>query len=162
MKMTNTSMKNGTFKPKLPEGVTVVNLDDPAAMHGAIAAAVGENGIPADLSIPASMRRSKDETKEPTPAAKREAKLPPVKAEPAKKAVTKKASKPEAKQATKDEGDVKLASLCKELGIAPVDARVKLRAAVAAKKLKHSPGESWSWPKGSPAIKDVKAILKGD
>jgi hypothetical protein len=41
----------------------------------------------------------------------------------------------------------------------PTAARVKLRAAVANKKLKHDHGQAWEWPKGSAAIKDVRATL---
>jgi hypothetical protein len=52
--------------------------------------------------------------------------------------------------------------LCKELKADPTEARVKLRAAVAAKKIKHAGGQASTWPKGSPALKSVREILKGD
>jgi hypothetical protein len=46
------------------------------------------------------------------------------------------------------------------LKIDPIDATVKLRA--AGKRLRHTAGKAWEWQKGSPVIKEVKAIRKGD
>jgi hypothetical protein len=51
--------------------------------------------------------------------------------------------------------------LCAELKIEPYDARVKLRAAVADKKIKHHAKAAWEWPKGDAQLKIVRAILKG-
>ena len=55
---------------------------------------------------------------------------------------------------------VTLKDICAELKIDTTEARVKLRA--AGKRIKHSPGKSWQWQKGSPVIKEVKAILKDE
>jgi hypothetical protein len=57
---------------------------------------------------------------------------------------------------------VTLKEICAELKIDPYDARAKLRAALKdapAIAKSHKPKKSWSWPKGSPAIKEVKAVL---
>ena len=57
---------------------------------------------------------------------------------------------------------VTLKEICAELKIDPYDARQKLRAALKdapAIAKSHKPKKSWSWPKGSPAIKEVKAVL---
>lgn len=56
--------------------------------------------------------------------------------------------------------NVTLKELCGELKLDPIEARVKLRAAVAAKKLMHKAKQPWVWPKSSPAIKTVRAILE--
>jgi hypothetical protein len=61
---------------------------------------------------------------------------------------------------SKDKEVVTLKELCKEMKIDPTDARVKLRA--AGKKLRHTPGKAWEWGRGSPVIKEVKAILKSE
>jgi hypothetical protein len=55
---------------------------------------------------------------------------------------------------------VTLKQICAEMKIDPTDARVKLRA--AGKKIEHAPGQPWQWSKGSPVIKEVRAIVKGD
>ena len=64
-----------------------------------------------------------------------------------------------------DANIVTLKAICAELKIDPYDARQKLRAAVEDAKeypalaKSHKPKKSWEWPKGSPAIKEVKAAL---
>jgi hypothetical protein len=63
---------------------------------------------------------------------------------------------------TTDTPIVTLKEICAELKIDPYDARQKLRAALKdapAIAKSHKPKKSWSWPKGSPAIKEVKAAL---
>jgi hypothetical protein len=55
---------------------------------------------------------------------------------------------------------VTLKTICAEMKIDPTEARVKLRA--AGKKLRHAQGQPWTWSKGSPVIKEVKAILEGE
>jgi hypothetical protein len=55
---------------------------------------------------------------------------------------------------------VTLKDICKELRVNPAEARAKLRA--AGKKIRHAPKSAWQWSKGSPVIKEVKAILKAD
>ena len=63
----------------------------------------------------------------------------------------------------KDEDVVTLKALCAELKIDPYDARQKLRAADAKEystlAKSHKPKKSWAWPKNSPAIKEVRAVL---
>jgi hypothetical protein len=60
---------------------------------------------------------------------------------------------------------VTLKQLCTELKADPREAREKLRLAVRdAKKnpelaKSHKPGHAWEWPKGSPALKEVRAAL---
>jgi hypothetical protein len=61
--------------------------------------------------------------------------------------------------------DVTLKQLCAELKANPTHARAKLRGAMSDAKAypalsKHSKGEGWRWQKGSPAIKEVRALLK--
>jgi hypothetical protein len=52
-----------------------------------------------------------------------------------------------------------------ELKVSPGEAREKLRLAVRdAKKnpelaKSHKPGQAWEWPRNSPAVKEVRAIL---
>jgi hypothetical protein len=87
----------------------------------------------------------------------------PVVTKPTNKAATsaEAAKKATVKTATTD--TVTLAELCKELKIDAAEARVKLRAAVAAKKLKHAAGQPWGpWPKGSASLKAVREIVKND
>jgi hypothetical protein len=63
---------------------------------------------------------------------------------------------------TTDTPIVTLKEICAELKIDPYDARQKLRAALKdapAIAKSHKPKKSWSWPKGSPAIKEVRAVL---
>jgi hypothetical protein len=57
---------------------------------------------------------------------------------------------------------VTLKELCAELTIDPHDARVKLRAAVADKKIKHAPKSAWQWERGNDELKKVRALLKKD
>jgi hypothetical protein len=65
----------------------------------------------------------------------------------------------------KDEDVVTLKGLCTQLKIDPYDARQKLRLAVRDAKeypalaKSHKPKKSWGWPKNSPAIKEVRAVL---
>ena len=60
---------------------------------------------------------------------------------------------------------VTLKQLCAELKIDPREARERLRLAVHdAKKnpelaKSHKPGQAWEWPKGSPALKEVRGAL---
>jgi hypothetical protein len=60
---------------------------------------------------------------------------------------------------------VTLKHLCTELKVDPHEAREKLRLAVRdAKKnpelaKSHKPGHAWEWPKGAPALKEVRAAL---
>jgi hypothetical protein len=60
---------------------------------------------------------------------------------------------------------VTLKQLCTELKADPREARERLRLAVRdAKKnpelaKSHKPGHAWEWPKGSPALKEVRAAL---
>jgi hypothetical protein len=60
---------------------------------------------------------------------------------------------------------ITLKQLCTELKLHPRDARERLRLAVHdAKKnpelaKSHKPGQAWEWPKGSPALKEVRAAL---
>ena len=66
---------------------------------------------------------------------------------------------------TTTDNTVTLKSICASLKIDPYDARVKLRSARSDAKqfphlAKHKAGHAWSWPKNSPAIKEVKAALK--
>jgi hypothetical protein len=91
---------------------------------------------------------------------------PPVaaaKPAPAKRATPTGGAKKAKRAATPkpDSNVVTLKALCAELKIEPYDARVKLRAAVADKKIKHHPKSAWEWPKGDAQIKIVRAILKG-
>jgi hypothetical protein len=57
---------------------------------------------------------------------------------------------------------VTLKELCAELKIDPYEARVKLRAAVADKKIKHAPKSAWQWERGDDELKKVRALLKKD
>lgn len=65
----------------------------------------------------------------------------------------------------KDEDVVTLKEICAQLKIDPYDARQKLRAAVLDAKeypalaKSQKPKKSWGWPKNSPAIKEVRAVL---
>jgi hypothetical protein len=60
---------------------------------------------------------------------------------------------------------ITLKQLCTELKIDPREARERLRLAVRdAKKhpelaKSHKPGHAWEWPKNSPALKEVRAVL---
>ena len=60
---------------------------------------------------------------------------------------------------------VTLKQLCTELKANPREAREKLRLAIRdAKKSpelakSHKPGNAWEWPKNSPALKEVRAVL---
>jgi hypothetical protein len=60
---------------------------------------------------------------------------------------------------------VTLKQLCTELKADPREARERLRLAVRdAKKnpelaKSHKPGHAWEWPKGSPALKEVRVAL---
>jgi len=60
---------------------------------------------------------------------------------------------------------IALKQLCTELKLSPREAREKLRLAVHdAKKnpelaKSHKPGNAWEWPKNSPALKEVRAVL---
>jgi hypothetical protein len=60
---------------------------------------------------------------------------------------------------------VTLKQLCTELKLDPREARERLRLAKRdAKKnpelaKSHKPGHAWEWPKGSPALKEVRAAL---
>jgi hypothetical protein len=60
---------------------------------------------------------------------------------------------------------VTLKQLCTELKGDPREARERLRLAVRdAKKnpelaKSHKPRRAWEWPKGSPALKEVRATL---
>jgi hypothetical protein len=60
---------------------------------------------------------------------------------------------------------VTLKQLCTELKADPREAREKLRLAVRDVKKNpelaksHKPGHAWEWPKGSPALKEVRAAL---
>ena len=66
---------------------------------------------------------------------------------------------------TTDTTAVTLKAICAELKIDPYDARQKLRLAVLDAKeypalaKSHKPKKSWGWPKNSPAIKEVRAVL---
>jgi len=53
-----------------------------------------------------------------------------------------------------------LEKLCDGLQITTKDARARLRRAVARKELDHMYRTRWEWPKGSPEIKKVRALLK--
>jgi hypothetical protein len=60
---------------------------------------------------------------------------------------------------------ITLKQLCTELKIPPREARERLRLAVRdAKKnpelaKSHKPGQTWEWPKNSPALKEVRTVL---
>ena len=60
---------------------------------------------------------------------------------------------------------IALKQLCIEMKVDPREAREKLRLAVRdAKKnpeltKSHKPGQAWEWPKGSLALKEVRAAL---
>jgi hypothetical protein len=60
---------------------------------------------------------------------------------------------------------VTLKQLCTELKLDPREARERLRLAKRdAKKnpelaKSHKPGHAWEWPKGSPALKEVRSAL---
>lgn len=60
---------------------------------------------------------------------------------------------------------VTLKQLCTEMKIDPREARERLRLAKRdAKKnpelaKSHKPGHAWEWPKNSPALKEVRAVL---
>jgi transcriptional accessory protein Tex/SPT6 len=96
-----------------------------------------------------------DKTTIPAVAVKITKAAPDAATEAQAKASTKKV--PPKKTTTED---VTLADICKELKVDPREARVRLRAAVADKKIKHAAGKPWSWPKDSPVIKQVKTLLK--
>jgi len=65
---------------------------------------------------------------------------------------------PKAKKSAKDV--VTLKQICTDLKINAVEARVKLRTAVADKKIKHEAKTAWEWTKGSPELKKVREILR--
>jgi hypothetical protein len=50
--------------------------------------------------------------------------------------------------------------MVKELKVNSTMARRKLREAVADKKLKHAAKSAWEWPKNSPDLKTVRALLR--
>ena len=60
---------------------------------------------------------------------------------------------------------ITLKQLCTELKIPPREARERLRLAVRdAKKSpelakSHKPGQAWEWPKTSPVLREVRAVL---
>jgi hypothetical protein len=60
---------------------------------------------------------------------------------------------------------VTLKQLCTELKLDPREARERLRLAKRDSKKNpelaksHKPGHAWKWPKGSPALKEVRAAL---
>ena len=60
---------------------------------------------------------------------------------------------------------IALKQMCTELKVDPREARERLRLAVRdAKKnpelaKSHKPGHAWEWPKHSPALKEVRAVL---
>jgi hypothetical protein len=60
---------------------------------------------------------------------------------------------------------VTLKQLCTELKVDRREARERLRLALRdAKKhpelvKSHKPGHAWEWPKNSPALKEVRAVL---
>jgi hypothetical protein len=60
---------------------------------------------------------------------------------------------------------VTLKQLCTELKLDPREARERLRLAKRDSKKNpelaksHKPGHAWEWPKGSPALKEVRAAL---
>jgi len=60
---------------------------------------------------------------------------------------------------------VTLKQLCTELKIPSREARERLRLAVRDTKKNpdlaksHKPGQSWEWPKSSPALKEVRGAL---
>ena len=64
---------------------------------------------------------------------------------------------------TNDDNAITLKAICALLKIDPKEARAKLRS-VDAKQFphlaKHKAGHAWSWPKNSPAVKEVRAALK--
>lgn len=78
----------------------------------------------------------------------------------AKKPVAKKRVTAPKVQSGKDDANVvTLKALCAELKIHPREARVKLRAAVDEKRIKHASGSSWKFEKGSSVLKTVRALL---
>jgi hypothetical protein len=80
----------------------------------------------------------------------------------AAKATPKKASKKSPpKKPEPDKNVVTLRALCVELKCDPRDARVKLRAAVKEKKIKHAAKKAWEWNKGDSELKVVRDVLKG-
>ena len=60
---------------------------------------------------------------------------------------------------------ITLKQLCTELKIPPREARERLRLAVRDTKKNpelaksHKPGQAWEWPKNSPALKELRAVL---
>jgi hypothetical protein len=60
---------------------------------------------------------------------------------------------------------VTLKQLCAELKLDPREARERLRLAKRDSKKNselaksHKPDHAWEWPKGSPALKEVRAAL---
>jgi hypothetical protein len=60
---------------------------------------------------------------------------------------------------------ITLKQLCTELKIPPREARERLCLAVRDTKKNpelarsHKPGQAWEWPKGSPALKEVRTAL---
>jgi hypothetical protein len=60
---------------------------------------------------------------------------------------------------------ITLKQLCTELKVNPREARERLRLAVRDTKKNpelaksHKPGQAWEWPKGSPALKEVRTAL---
>ena len=76
-----------------------------------------------------------------------------------KKTTTK---KPTATKDSKGDNIVTLAQLCSPLKVDPVDARVRLRAAVKKGTIKHEARALWEWAKGSSAIAEVRKIIAGE
>ena len=105
-----------------------------------------------DLQLPDSLRRAP-----PTATKKPEATKPS--SPNGKSSAAKVTSKPVATTRSED-NVVTLAAICKELKIDSTVARAKLRAAVTDKKIKHAAKSAWTWPKGSPELKTVRALLK--
>jgi len=66
------------------------------------------------------------------------------------------------KTADKPVDTVTLRDLCAELKLDAYEARQKLRAAVKAKKLKHTSRAPWEWAKGSAALKVAREVLEAE
>jgi hypothetical protein len=113
---------------------------------------------PHPLDIPAELKRqAMPKATQPSAA--------PQATEPAARAATPVDKAPAPKSTTKATSDlVTLKDLCAEANVDPYDARVKLRAAKKDPKAypelaKHNARKPWEWPKGSPAITEVRKVL---
>ena len=104
------------------------------------------------LDIPPFLKREKSRAaaKKAPPAKGKKAKAPP-----AKKAKT----KPVPPRREVPDNVVTLKELCNELGMQPVLARVRLRAAVEAGTIKHAPSAPWEWERGSDELATVRKVL---